>query len=267
MLNGTRWHEEDPIGRAVADGWEEINVPALDENGNSYWPKRWTTKRLLETQLELGGPDGYDWCAVYMGRPRAKGERIFNDATFADMGLPPGPVRVGIGVDFAFTVAKSSDYSCAVVMAEVGGCYYVIDVHRVKVPEAVFRAKVAELAELYHAQFVVGYVNANERANVTLLQRDGLPAFEERAQKDKKVHALPTAAAWNTGRIKVLRGKSWEVPFTKEVTWFTGSDRRDDQVDALCTVYDQLHACAPIDWDFVNAIQAAAPAAFAGIVN
>lgn len=266
ILNGTRWHEDDPIGRCVADGWEEINVPALDEAGNSYWPKRWTTAKLLQIQTELGGPEGYDWCAVYMGKPRAQGERVFHDAQFVDC-LPPGPARVGIGVDFAYTTKKKSDYSAAVVLAEIGGQYFVVDVYREKVPEAVFRAKVGELADRYQAQFVVGYVAATEQANITLLQRDDLPAFGTRAMVDKKTHALPTAAGWNLGRIKTLRGKVWERGFTKEVEWFTGSDLRDDQVDALCTVYDAMYTSGPIDWDFVDQIQRAAPAAYAGIAN
>jgi predicted phage terminase large subunit-like protein len=260
LLNGTRWHDDDPIGRAVSEGWDEINIPALDECGNSYWPKRWPTAKLLERQAELGGPEGYDWCSVYMGRPRAKGERLFQDARFAVNGLPVGPVRVGIGVDFAYTAKKKSDYSCAVVMAEVWGVYYILHVYREKVPEAEFRAKVAELQQLYQAQFVVGYVAKVERANVDLLLRDGLPAFAADAVQDKKIHALPTIAAWNIGQILLLPGKSWERDFVREVSWFTGlGDTKDDQVDAMCTVYDALRQLPAIDWDWVNSVQGALP--------
>jgi predicted phage terminase large subunit-like protein len=266
LINGTRWHVDDPIGRAVLEGWEEINVPALDAAGNSYWPKRWTTTRLLQTQLELGGPEGYDWCAVYMGQPRSPGEKIFRAPAMIDA-LPNGPVRVGIGVDFAYTTKKSSDYSCAVVMAEIYGCYYVIDVYREKVAEDVFRAKVAELANLYKAQFVVGYVAKTEEANVTLLQRDGIAAFSQRAQQDKKTHALPCAAGWNIGKVRVLGGRVWTTPFLREVEWFTGSDVRDDQVDALCTVYDALYSAAPIDWAAVALAQQSAPQAMPWIQN
>jgi predicted phage terminase large subunit-like protein len=152
-------------------------------------------------------------------------------------------------------------------MAEIYGVYYVIDVYRAKVPEAVFRAEVAKLAEMYHAQFVVGYVAPTEQANVTLMQRDGLPAFSTRAVSDKKVHALPTVAAWNLGRIKLLRGKGWERAFVKEVQWFTGLSGKDDQVDALCTVFDALWTMGPIDWEFVNGVQDAAPLPFMGLQN
>lgn len=267
IMNGTRWHADDPIGRAIAEGYEEINVPALDEHGNSYWARRWTTAHLIKVRDSYGGPEAYEWCSLYMGNPRAQGERLFKDATFADGGLPPGPCRVIIGVDFAYTTGKSSDYSAAVVIAEVYGVYYVVDVYRAKEPEAVFRAKVAELAETYHAAAVVGYVTPQEQANVTLMQRDGLPAYAARAIKDKKTHALPTAAAWNLGRIKVLRGRAWERPFLREVEWFTGADLRDDMVDALCTGFDALWSCGPIDWDWINSVQSAAPMAYPGLAN
>lgn len=266
LLNGTRWHSDDPIGRAVSEGYEEINVPAIDDAGNSYWPRRWSTAKLLLLQRELGGPTGYEWCALYMGQPRAPGERVFNAACMAGE-MPAGPVRVGIGVDFSYTVKKGSDYSAAVVLAEIYGVYYVLEVYRAKVPEAEFRAKVAELAERYRAQFVVGYVARTEEANVTLLQRDGLPAFSQRASVDKKTHALPCAAAWNLGRVKVLGGREWERGFCHEVEWFTGSDRRDDQVDALCTVYDAMYCMAPIDWGWMAATQEAAPLALQHIQN
>lgn len=261
ILNGTRWHDDDPIGRAANEGWEVINVPALDELDMSYWPARWDNAHLHQIRTELGGAYGYEWSSLYMGNPRAQGERIFQDAVTVPE-LPPGRARIGIGVDFAYTVAKSSDYSVAVVLAEIGGVYYVIDVARLKVSEEKFRARVGELAALYEAQFVVGYVAATEQANITLLQRDDLAAFGTRAIRDKKVHALPTAAGWNLGRIKVLAGKAWTAGFCKEVAAFTGADRRDDQVDALATVYDAMFQSAPIDWTYASEFNAAAPRAF-----
>ncbi len=99
------------------------------------------------------------------------------------------------------------------------------------------------------------------------MQQDGMAAFSTRATQDKKVHALPTVAAWNLGRIQLLRGKGWERDFVKEVTWFTGLSGKDDQVDALCTVFDALWTMGPIDWEFCEGIANAAPAPFMGLQN
>lgn len=260
ILTGTRYHEDDPIGRLVREGWEEINIPAIDA-GSSYWPARWTLDRLHEIRTDLGGEDGYDWCSLYMGNPRAQGEAIFRDAHLFES-LPPGPARFAIGLDFAYTVRKSSDYSAAVVLAEVGGVYHVVDVLRVKLPEADFRQAVAKLCERYEAQFVVGYVAATEQPNIDLLNAMGLPAIGRRAVADKKTRALPSAAGWNLGRIKVMSGQTWTRDFIREVVGFTGSDRRDDQVDALAGVYDSLHVGESADWGWLGMVRDAAPKAF-----
>ncbi len=261
IVCGTRWHEDDPIGRLVAEGWEEYVIPALSPELESYWPERWPVENLLAKRTALGGEDGYDWCSLYMGEPRAQGEAIFHDAQLFDA-LPPGPCRIGIGIDFAYTVKKSSDYSCAVVMAEVSGVYYVVDVVRVKVQEADFRARIKALSELYETQTVTGYIAATEASNITLLQRDDVPAFGMRALADKKTRALPSAAGWNLGRIRVRSGQPWTKDFLREVVSFTGADRRDDQVDALAAIYDVMHVSAPLDWDFLNRVREASPRAF-----
>lgn len=259
ILCGTRYHVDDPIGRVVASGnWEEIVIPALTEAEESYWAERWTTERLLQIREEKGGPDGYDWRSLYQGDPCAPGDMVFRDAHLVDEA--PGELRIGIGVDFAYTTNKSSDYSVAVVLAQCGGLYYVIDVLRLKVPEAEFRSRVKALCEQWGAQFVVSYVAPTEQPNIDLLAQE-MPAFGMRAVADKKTRALPTAAGWNLGRIKVLSGKSWTRDFVSEVVGFTGSDRHDDQVDALVAVYDSMHSAGEIDWKYMGELMAAAPLA------
>lgn len=261
IVNGTRWHDDDPIGRLIRDGWEEINVPAFTESGESYWPERWSREHLLRLQDTLGGPDGYDWSALYMGQPRAAGDAVFKDACLFDE-IPPGPMRIGIGFDLAYTVKKSSDFSVYVVLAEVYGIYYVIDVVRVRVSEAEFREKIAKAAESYNTSLVTGYLAATEQPTIDLLQDDGLPAYGMRAVADKKSRALPAASAWNLQRIKVRANQPWTREFVREVVSFTGADRHDDQVDALAAVYDAMHVGGAIDWDFIKKVQQHAPQAF-----
>lgn len=263
ILCGTRYHVDDPIGRLVATGaWEEIVVPGLstDDDGieQSYWPERWSPQRLAEIRAELGGVDGYDWRSLYMGDPLSPGDMVFRDAHLCSEVL--GRPRIGIGVDFAYTTNKSSDYSVAVVLAEAGGIYYVIDVIRKKVPEAAFREEVRKLAERWEAQYVVSYIAKTEQPNIDLLAQE-MPAFGRTAVADKKTRALPTAAGWNLGRIKVMADQHWTKDFVAEVVGFTGNDRHDDQVDALVAVYDTMYVGGSVDWKYMDELQAAAPAA------
>lgn len=265
IVCGTRYHTDDPIGRLLeSGGWEEIRVPALDDADESYWPERWTAQRLHEIREEKGGRDGYDWCSLYQGEPRAPGDAIFRDAHYVEELAGHSP-RIALGVDFAYTVGKSSDYSCAVVLAEWMGVYYVVDVLRVRMPEEQFRARVVELCRRWGAQFVVGYIAATEQPNIDLLARE-VPAIGRRAVADKKTRALPTAAGWNLGRIKVLSGRPWVREFVREVVSFTGADRHDDQVDALAAVYDAMHVAAAFDWSIADELADAAPGVFPGFV-
>jgi hypothetical protein len=43
---GTRWHPDDPQGRLIAAGWEHVNLPAIDAQGNALWPERWPLSEL-----------------------------------------------------------------------------------------------------------------------------------------------------------------------------------------------------------------------------
>lgn len=265
ILCGTRWHVDDPIGRQVAAGWEEIVIPALSDTEESYWPERWPTKRLLEIRDEKGGKDGYDWRSLYQQDPRAPGDRVFQNPTFSSMtDVPLGRLRVAIGVDFAYTIKKSSDYSAFVVMGEADGVYYVLHSERAKETEAAFRSRVKAACAKWGAEFVVSYIAATEQPNIDLLVSEGVPAIGRRALVDKKTRALPTAAGWNTGRIRVLNnGQSKALDdFVSEVCGFTGADARDDLVDSLAAVYDAMNTGPAIDWAHFDELRGAAPKAF-----
>lgn len=269
IICGTRWHSDDHIGRLEEGGkWEVINVPALDDDGASYWPERWGLDFLHDKRDDGGGPDGYSWLSLYMGTPRSSGDAVFQNATYYTgndlLGSAP---RVIIGVDFAYTVGKSSDYSCAVALGERDGCFYVLEVLREKAQEADFRSHVAAMVERWNAQGVTGYVASTERANIELLQRDGLPAWAMAATADKKTRALPTAAGWNLGRIQVRENAPWTDKFVAEVCGFTGADLHDDQVDALAAAYDALHTGGAFDWSFSDSIIDAAPQPFSMALN
>lgn len=56
VLIGTRWHEDDLIGRALASGevWERIDLPALDEDGCALWPDRFSAEMFDRIKTQIG---------------------------------------------------------------------------------------------------------------------------------------------------------------------------------------------------------------------
>lgn len=246
----TRWHPEDLIGHLLAsndpsdpDGmWEHINLPALNEDGESLWESKRPAEFLRRRRVDIGE---YNWASLYMGQPRPRGANVFGDTHFFDA-LPEG-YRVTIGVDFAYTAKTYADFSVAVVLARKGDTCFVLDVVRAQVKPEDFAKHIQNLAATYKGARFESYVSTTEQGITSLLrQLGGVPIHGRLAKADKFVRAQPVAAAWNAGRVlipsaKYLAGKKadWLDAFVAEVCGFTGvKDRYDDQVDALASAFD-----------------------------
>lgn len=275
----TRWHPEDLSGELIARGYPYTNLKAISEGpvdaegrvlsdplrrkaGESLWPAK--PPEFFEEERR----DAYTWESLYQGEPRGRGQTVFNfpDITdesrwFAEM--PAGLTRICIGADFAYTAKTYADYSVAVVLAQVGGTYYVLDVVRQQTEPRLFRDQL----ELQHRQRpdsrVCAYVAATEKGGIEFIREAGIPVLGLSASEagDKFTRALSVAAAWNTGRIKLPSSAPWRDAFLQEVCGFTGQkDRHDDQVDALAAAFDGLQAEAwtSPDWTYLDTLRNAA---------
>lgn len=235
-----RWHEDDLIGRLVGDGWEWINLPALDDEGNALCPERFTADRLHKIRERMGD---YGFDGLYLGRPRPRGGRLFVDVVHYD-DVPEG-LEVSIGVDFAYTIKTHADYSVAVVLGfeRATGRYFVVDVVRLQVTAPTFRATLEGLSGTYPRAPMTSYIGGTERAVIDLFGEQGLCINARAAVADKFTRAQPASAAWNAGKILLPRKARWLEAFVSEICGFTGiGDRHDDQVDALVGAFDGARA-------------------------
>lgn len=257
----TRWHPEDPSGELIARGYRYVNLKAIAEGptgddgrvaddplhrqpGEALAPEWKPPSFFLEEQQ-----DEYSWQSLYQGEPRGRGASVFHWPDVADESnfydrLPEGkPTRICIGCDFAYTAKSHADYSVAVVLAETGGLYYVIDVVRLQVETRHFRDRLVLLKRGWPSANAAAYVAATEQGGVEFVREGGLHIRGLIARADKFTRALPVAAAWNSGAIKLPRSATWRDTFLQEVCGFTGiKDRHDDQVDALAAAFDGLGA-------------------------
>ncbi len=256
LVQMTRWHDDDLIGRlAEQGGWEYVNIPALDE-GKALWPARWPVVDLENRRREVGE---YDWASLYQGQPRPRGGRLFNDpAVYQDAfsGIMEGRKwRVVIGADPAATEKTTADFSVAVVMAVTGTpgtrSYQaeILDVYKAQIAIPKFAAKLVELSRHWNAPVACesqGGFKAVPQI-MRMIDRD-VRVVEIHVSQDKFTRALPVSAAWNDGRVRVpAQGALWLKEFLAEVTRFTGvKDARDDQVDALVHAFNALATTAPM---------------------
>lgn len=261
----TRWHPDDLAGRLIAEGWEHVILPGINERGEALWPELWPLDRMLQKQRDHGGPNGYEWRALFMGDPLPSGTTIFQGAHFYEAVPPLGLARIWIGIDFAYSTRTRADHSVAVVMAEIEGRYYVLNVCRVQKEPRGFLADVKALLTAYPSASVSAYAAATEMGGVEFFREAGIPITGHRATSSKLDRALPTAAAWNAGDILLpapgLAGGTWSDTFLSEIKNFTGEPGgKDDQVDALAAAYDSLRVHS-LDWDYLDRLKGAWPQA------
>jgi predicted phage terminase large subunit-like protein len=267
IVTQTRWHEADLGGRLIKEGWESVNLPAIDDEGEALWPDRFSLEHLGAIRQQLGD---YGWYSLYQGQPRPRGGAVFGPpATFTS---DPALSRTVIGIDFAYTAKTHADYSVAVVMADAPPpapslapapsskpppvTAYVLDVVRQQVTAPEFAASLRALRHRYPQARMVAYVGGTEKGIVDLLNRDhGLRIEAKAAKADKFVRAQATAAAWNDNppRIGVREGAPWAAAFLDEVCGFTGvGDAHDDCVDAMVAAFDALSVRAADVSDFTS---------------
>lgn len=252
IINHTRWHVDDQIGRLIKrqpDKWERYNLPAIQPDGTSLCEAMHPIEHLLGIRATVGE---YVWHSLYMGQPRTRDTQLFQGVAFYPV-LPAG-VRVAIGVDLAYSSKTSSDWSVAVVMGENNGVYYVIDVVRRQCSAPDFTADLLQLQKRWPGAPMRGYLSGTERGAADFFQRAGVRLQVDNPTGDKFIRAQPFSAAWNhkddegnpAPRVLLPQTSwSWVEPFTSCLLDFTGlNDPHDDDVDAAAAAFDALQMWA-----------------------
>lgn len=278
LVNMHRWSLDDLSSRLIGEGWPWANVPALNAQGESNWPSRWTTDALKTKRTEVGE---LVWSALYQGMPRPRGGAVFvggphfYDPAQVMAHVNAGAAHVAIGVDPAATASTSADYSVILVAAFITEYHAlpktdepravsayramvaprrdyiervtmnVLDVIRMQVEIPDLVARIAEVQRYWRAPVGVESVGAFKGVG-QYLRRAGAPVHDIRRTTDKLTASIPASAAWARGDIRVPPDANERWPFfLAEVMRFTGTgaDRHEDAVDAL-TICHSLYGLA-----------------------
>jgi hypothetical protein len=256
FLLATRWHPQDLSGVLIKEGWENINLPAIAENdndpngrraGEALFPLMWPVEALQAKRAKVLE---FTWSALYQGRPRPKGGKVFKDATYYSK--LPETYRGSFGLDLAYTAKTNADYSvCLELLREERRgqepLFYVRHVDRAQVEPPEFALTLKARHVQRKAWRMLWRASGTEKGSATFLQRMGLPVVVKQPPGDKFVSATDVAAAWNDGRILVPDPEAfpdceeWLYPFLDIVQNFTGTGKEhDDDVDALGNAFELL---------------------------
>lgn len=90
---GSRWHEDDPIGRVLrgdlrGDAWDLIHYRAISEGPDgqerALWEERFPLEELRRRRMAFGGHESRTWLSLYQGEPRPNDGALFRGAVYAE---------------------------------------------------------------------------------------------------------------------------------------------------------------------------------------
>lgn len=252
IIIGSRWGEEDLIGRLLAKnlGFEMLAMEAICESpetdplhraaGESLWPERWPVARLEELKAQLGPRE---WNSHYQARPAPPGGNFVDvrNVKFIDRDKVPADLTQARGWDLALGVQRSNDWSAG---ARGGidreGNLIITDMNRARRPWAAQKEMIIALAKMEGGRVGIETVSAWAIAADEI--RAALSGFAVvkniPAVTSKEARAYPWLSKVDTGNLFLVRAP-WNSDFLHELEQFpTGA--HDDQVDAVSLLWEMV---------------------------
>jgi predicted phage terminase large subunit-like protein len=264
IVIGTRWHEDDLIGRLTnpervrqledaghGAKFEVLNLEAICENpetdplhrklGESLWPERWPVKKLLEIKADIGSRE---FAGLYQGRPAAPGGNLcdISKIQFIERAEVPTGLRIVRGWDCALGVAAHNDYSCGALVGvdPATGNTYLLGMSRGRRRWPEQKALIIGLAEqeaetVWKIAFetAAAWSTCHDELKQALRGRVRVEAVLPTVSKEAR--AQPWLNRVDAGQFFVVRGQ-WNADFISELEQFPNG-RHDDQVDAVSIAY------------------------------
>lgn len=251
----TRWHEDDLVGRVLADdpdGWEVIDLPAICERdgdplgrsvGDALWPERWPVA-ALEARREAVG--SRVWSALYQQHPApAEGSILKREWWLDDPEFDPEYDWIVQAWDTAFKTGRENDWSACVTVGLAGSRFRVIDVwrDRVEFPQLA-RAVRSQQARWRPDEILVEDAGSGQSLIQMLASGDEpgavpLPVVPIRPDRDKTARVHAVSPFFEARRVAVPAGARWRDDLVEECAAFPTA-AHDDQVDALVMAVTRL---------------------------
>jgi len=267
----TRWNEDDLSGwllseeldedGEMAENWHIVSMPAIKEDvqvefpptctvepddrelGDALCPERYAIPKLRKIEKRVRP---YYWNALYRQTPKPREGNFLKRSWFEIVKAAPIQAHRVRWWDFAAT-ADGGDYTVGVLMAQLGGMYYVEDVVRGQWSSNERNRIIIQTAELDRQKYSGTVQNWREQEPgssgkdsaadfVKLLAAYG--ARCETSTGDKVVRADPFAAQAEAGNVKLVSGE-WNKAYLDELTSFPNG-KYDDQVDGSSGSFNKL---------------------------
>jgi predicted phage terminase large subunit-like protein len=255
IVNMTRWHEDDVIGRLKRDPlgrrWVHLDLPAVmdaageptdeltDATARPLWPEVYPLERLAP--IRASGEHG--WWSLYQQRPFPKGGAMFKRAWFGVEDIAPRGGRVVRGWDLAATKDGDGAATCGVKIRAVGGRFYVEHVAWLRGSPHEVEALITQTAEQDGRDVVQdipqdpGQAGKSQRAYLANKLAGYVVHFSPETGS-KELRAEPFASQAQAGNVALVRG-GWNDALLDELESFPVG-RLKDRVDACSRAFAAL---------------------------
>lgn len=242
-----RLHEDDLSGFLLGGGngerWDHLNIPAINENGESFWPVQFP----IDDLLRMEAADAYRFAGQYMQRPAPIGGGMLKDEWWQYYTVPPRIEWRAIYADTAQKTKDHNDYSVFQCWGKsAAGQAVLLDMIRGKweSPELLTQAR----AFWNKHQDVRGMgnlraLNVEDKVSGTgliqTLKREGIPVIPIQRDKDKVTRAMDVAPLVQSGNVLLPLGTPWLSDLLSEATKFPRG-RHDDTIDPLMDALNDM---------------------------
>jgi len=254
----TRWHEDDLVGRLLADPeegdkWKIVNLPCEceDENdplgrkiGEPLWPEHGYDKAWMEqTKTDVGTRT---WASLYQQRPSPKeGVTFKRDWWQFYKVLPEFIEETAQSWDCAFKgIPEETDYVVGLVGARKAGNYYIIDRFRDQVGIKGTIQAIRSMTGKHPTAYSKWVEEKANGAAVIELLRDEIPGMIPVPNSDgKEARANAVQPFVESGNVYLPDPSiaPWVHDFIEELAQFP-SGKHDDQVDAFTQLIIMLRS-------------------------
>lgn len=249
----TRWHEADLAGYVQAElaheGWEVLNLPAINHEGEALWPERFPLQALELIKASVGSRA---WEALYQGRPSPEDGGIFKRQWWRFWRERPEVDEVLTSWDCAFKSTASSDFVVGQVWGRRGAERFLLDQVRGRWGFTDTVQAIRALAAKWpQARVHLVEDKANGPAVIDTLRREvsGLVPVEPQGGKEARAHAISPQV--EAEQVYLPERAPWLADFLEEVAAFPAG-AHDDQVDAMTQALLRWSGGGGWGWRFIE---------------
>ena len=227
---GTRYHYRDLYGHLIETGFtpEATIIRAIDADGKSPWPEKFSVERLEQIRREAGT---VIFNAQYQNDTDAMKGAVFKDQWLQFYDVAPERLRIFQGVDLSIAQHWRSDYFAVVTIGvDEWENIYVLDCYQARLS---FRRQTAAIVERFRRFDPIKVAiesNAYQAAQVERVRELGVVrAVKTHTSTDKLSRAWKLSALFEDGRVRL--GRDMHDLADQLLTFPQGE--HDDLFDAL----------------------------------